>query len=499
MNVYTESVMPGSIRPRPSYALFMALMLVVAYFAFERLTETPPIWYDEGIYAQTAQNALQFGGAPRLQVAPGVFESAWNSNGGFPFIYPVALSYALLGESVHSGRAMMALFLIALSAALFVLIKRLHGTRAALASLFLLSTFPVLYGTGKSVLGEVPGLLYLALFLLLLLGFERRAFRAALPYAALCGLALGLTAVTKPLFLLVPAALLIVALLNRRRIAWKLNWVLWGSAGALVPVAFHAWVHLLDAPLAALIGFYANPYALESVSATMGENALRLLTEASPLHCTLLFLLWAGRLLWCAYRRSAVPLAEQTAFFVALLILLSYLRTAGWYRYFFVADVLSLAFLPASLMTLRDAAVNIAPRVRLYASGGALLFIAALFALHTHALLYRSWIADHRDATATKDIEGRIAALESGTTIALIDVPELAIVAAGRPYYQYLSPTAVFAAGTTTLALVAEGAPDVVIVRRGQEDAYQGILSRYGHAPGASNYLFYERRADHAD
>lgn len=487
------------LRTNAKIVLFMALMLAVSYFAFENLTETPPIWYDEGIYTQTAQNAFDFGGSPRVQVAPGVFESAWNSNGGFPFIYPVAASYELLGDSVRSGRIMMALFLIALCAALFFFMKRLYGAPAALASLLLLSTFPVLYGTGKSVLGEVPGLLYLTLFLALLMGFERRAFRASLPYVLLCGLMLGLTAVTKPLFLLAPAAVAVVALINVRRIAWRWDWVLAGSVGALLPVAFHAWVHLLDAPLSTLVQFYANPYALEHVGATVGENLVRLVTEASPLHCTLLFLLWAGRLLWCAYRRIAVSLAEQAAFALALLVLASYLRTAGWYRYFFVADVLSLAFLPISLITLRDMASSYMPRARPFFTAGMFLFAAGLFALHTHSLLGRSWIAEHRASTATKDIADRIALIPDHAALALIDVPELAIVANGRPYYQYLAPTAVFAAGTTTLERVTDGVPDVVIVRKGQEAVYRDLLAGYTLIPGPSNYQFYERSAPYAD
>lgn len=492
--------MPAArIRSVATIGLMCAIVAVIAYFSLQALTETPPIWYDEGIYSQTAQHALRFDGAPRIQVAPGMFESAWNSSGGFPFIYPVAISYALLGESVFAGRLTMVFFLLSLSIALFFLIKRLHGTTTAIASLLLLATFPVLYGTGKSVLGEVPGLLYLTLFLLLLAGFEHRAFRASVPYVFLCGLTLGLTAVTKPLFLLVPIALAIVSLINIRAIAWQWRWVIAGALGALLPVTLHVYVHLLDAPFATLLQFYANPYALEQVSSTVGENLLRLVTEVSPLHCVVLFLLWAARLLWCVYRKLAVSLAEQTAFVITFLVLLSYLRTAGWYRYFFVADILSLIFLPISLITLRDAVVGFFPRLFLPLSIGAALFAASLFALHTHALLYRSWIAEHKDATATRDVSDRIASLPTQTSLALLDVPELAIIAHAHPYYQYMMPTAVFTVGTSTLAQVTAGVPDVVIVRRGQDDTYRSLLADYVLVPGASSYQFYERRTPHAE
>ena len=58
----------------------------------------------------------------------------------------------------------MVVFLLMLVAASFWLIYEVFGYKEAVISTLLLVSFAPLYGNGKIVLGEIPGLLFLVLF-----------------------------------------------------------------------------------------------------------------------------------------------------------------------------------------------------------------------------------------------------------------------------------------------------------------------------------------------
>ena len=92
-------------------AFFFGLIL---FFALEHLTETPPLWYDEGMYTENALTIAAHGRSA-IQTAPGEFASAWSVSGGFPFLYPIALSYLLADPSVLSGRLVMVFFMLLLA------------------------------------------------------------------------------------------------------------------------------------------------------------------------------------------------------------------------------------------------------------------------------------------------------------------------------------------------------------------------------------------------
>ena len=117
-------------------------------------------------------------------------------------LLPVSVSYCIFGIGVTQGRAVMVLFIIALASAVFFLVRLLYGTATAGWSVLLLATFPMLYGNGKSVLGEVPGLFYLAAALLALLKLERSGWKQTHRYVLVgilagTGVALALSALVR--------------------------------------------------------------------------------------------------------------------------------------------------------------------------------------------------------------------------------------------------------------------------------------------------------------
>lgn len=448
------------------------------------------MWYDEGTYSQVAQNTALYGKSA-FQIAPDSFVSAWSVNGGFPFLAPITASYALFGVGVMQGRVVMALFTILFSLAAYWLIRRLHGPLYALYALLLLATFPVLYGTGKNILGEVPGLLYLTLFLLTLFRIELDAFRSPPWLFAGAGVLLGLTVVTKPLFLVLLGALGVVGLLYRRTIPWRLRWFVPAFVGFIVPVGIHAVIHLMGADPATLASYYANPYAKSSLITTILHNAIGFFTAASPLYCLIVSGLWASSLY--LRRHSSVTLTERVAFFFSLLVLLFYLRTEGWYRYFFTANVLALLFIPSStaylLSRLRARVRSLVPFLR----HGLLVGVVVLAALQTYQLLFTSWVAVHNGRTTTAELEQTFATIGPTRTVFFLNTPEIVVFAPTNPYYQYMTPAPRLVLGKEMLPVLERQEPDVVVVKQNAEMTFASYLAPYSRTDAPGDYAIYQR------
>ena len=140
---------------KPETLVLIAAFIILGFFSIFRLSEAPGIWYDEGYYTQLAMNVAQHG-QQRLQITPTESVSAATQTGGFTLIFPVAAAYKLFGIGVVQGRSVMVLYLFALLAATYWLVRLLFGPATAAWSALLMSTFAMLYGDGKPVLGEVP-------------------------------------------------------------------------------------------------------------------------------------------------------------------------------------------------------------------------------------------------------------------------------------------------------------------------------------------------------
>lgn len=485
------AVMPPSFF-KTHYTWFLVGVLFTAlfFFATYKLAETPPLWYDEGIYTQTAVNAFEHNGHPVLQTSPETFESAWHSNGGFSFIYPIALSYKLFGTGVLQGRGMMALFIFLFVVSVFIFIRRLYGINTALWSLLLLVTFPPLYGTGKSVLGEVPGLFYSTLFLLLLAHIEREQFRSSPHVFFLAGISVGLAAIAKPIFLLLPIAVVIVGTLRWRLLSWPTRWIVPATLGGIIPLILHLFLHLHDAPLAVLTHFYANPYGISNLHSMIFENVVRFFREPVPFYTLTLFIVWSSSCAWKIFRRIEISLAERIAFCFSALILLAYLRTAGWYRYFFITEILALVFLPSSLATLSSTTIpEWYVRLRAWAPKATLVCVGILSLVQLHSLLFNSWIANHNANSVTSTFTRAFTSISPTASVLFLDVPELVVLFPSHNYYQFLAPAPGFTVGDTSLDLLTKKIPDVVIVHENKEATYAPFLTSYRATSNDNGYI----------
>ncbi|MBI2618389.1 glycosyltransferase family 39 protein [Candidatus Kaiserbacteria bacterium] len=425
-----------------------ALVLVVLFFSTYRLTESPPVWYDEGIYHQSAINLLRAGDFG-LQVEPDVFASASNSTVGFPLIYPVALSFGLFDVGVLQARSVMVVFILLLVFYAYFLLKNLFGFKVAAYSSSLLATFPVLYGNGKSTLGEVPGMFFLILFLFFIYKLEESDFKDIRWYI-LAGLAGGLCVVTKPIFFILLPALAFSVFFLRKKITFIIKPILIFVFAFLIPVAL--WISTqfkVSDSLPHIFAFYATPSGVGDALGLVVDNMFRLISEASPAFLLLVFLAWAFSVF---IRRLKISLAECTAFFFSFLILVAYLRTLGWYRYFFEAQILSLIFLPYALYSMTH--------TRRFAP----LIITILIALNVYQLGFRSFTAEYYTSTATADIERYLSLYPINTSFFVYNAPEVVIFLPSGNYYQYIKPRPDQIIGEEQLGKIEAGVPDEIII-----------------------------------
>ena len=472
----------GLYQKQPVFlAAAVALCVVILFFAVYKLTESPPVWYDEGIYTQDALN-IAWHGASEIQTAPGVFQNAWGISGGFPFILPITFSYLLFGPSVLSGRAVMAIFMLLFAIASVTLLYKLYGAKSAIGGLVLLATFPVFYADGKNVIGEVPGLLCMALFLLALVRIERKKFDVPVPFFFLAGLLAGLCAVTKPLFLLLPLAVALVGLAYYKRIPWKLGWFVGASLGFVAVLAIHVLIHLHGISLATVLGHYSNPYGIAggSLLGTIFSNLLRFVRESSPAYCALVCGIWFVSVAWRLYKREHISLAEQIALVFSLLVLAAFLRTPGWYRYFFTANVLGLLFLPSAIFSLGFKRVAIG-------------VVVVLVLIQSYQLLFNSWVADHNNSHTTALLERQFSKISATSTLFFIDVPETVLFAPHNQYYQYIVDAPGLTYGTDELPLLSRNVPDEVILNAAATSTYASFLTGYKKQTNVAGYLFLTR------
>lgn len=473
-------------------AAVCGLFVLLVGYSLYALTESPPAWFDEGIYIQAAQ-ALTTHGSQSIQVAPGAFASSSFITGGYPFLLPVAASLTLFGQNLFAARLPMVLFILLLAIAAFSLLYRIAGRKSALLGLLLFATFPLLYGNGKNVLGEVPGLLYTTLALLCLWRIESQNFKGALRYALL-GLSVGLAVATKPIFILLPLAIGIVWALRARSVPLRWKEIVAGFCAFVLPIAI--WLFLqFDArdSISSVLYHYANPYAIAPLWQTILQNLLRFFHEATPLYCAGLMALWAAACAVRLWRRERILFTELVAFVFSLLVLAAYVRTAGWYRYFFEAMTLALLFAPASLRVIAGATGEYAPRIKKYLVFAPLLLIV-LALIQFYQLNYSSWVAEHYRSTTTAQLEHYFESQPKDASYFVYNAPEVVLFLPTAQYYQYIEATPTLAYGQENFPLLVQGVPDRVIVSQTDYEKNAALFVRYTPGDAAGSYLVLKRK-----
>ena len=179
-------------------AVAIALLLFLSLY---NLTNYPVTWFDEGshlhvpkalvrfgVYADYSSEGFRYDG-PIVSVGPTV-------------MLPIAAAFKLFGIGLLQARLVMVLYLLAAIYAFYRLALVLGGRQLAwVATALLVTSREVsLIEYGRQVLGEVPGLFFMAAGLALwLASWEKAGLRQLM----LVGLLMGLSMVTKKQYLLV--------------------------------------------------------------------------------------------------------------------------------------------------------------------------------------------------------------------------------------------------------------------------------------------------------
>ncbi|MEK7500360.1 MAG: hypothetical protein AAB649_07220, partial [Patescibacteria group bacterium] len=139
----------------------------------------------------------------------------------------------------------------------------------------------------------------------------------------------------------------------------------------------------------------------------------------------------------------------------SLLILLMYLRTAGYYRYFFTAQLLGLIYLLPSILQVTMAR---------YAKQVIVLFtILVLF--HTHQTFFNSWVSVHIDTHRSALLSQYVGNITAEKKTLFYQAPEAVnfLPSSNQNYYQYISITTALENGKKQIDVLEKGEPDIVI------------------------------------
>lgn len=463
------------------------VLLVVLGFGTWKLTESPAIWGDEGMIVELAVNLVRHG-EMKMQLAPNLFASPAFTSTGFPVVFPVAASFAMFGVGILQARVVMVIFMLLCVGIFFLLAQKLHGTKIALLSSLLVATFPPFYGDGKNVLGEVPGMFFLFSFLFALHRLlTTTKYQRAM--ALVTGLSLGLCVVTKPIFLLLIPAVGLGAILFWKQRPRDLGvWLLLVLGGITPLFVWFSTQFLATDSASDILGFYSNPYQLENIQSVILTNILRFARESTPLYLAIFFGIWAVSFLRRAWTKQ-VDAIETIAFLFTGAILAAYLRTPGWYRYFFPAQLVTFLFAPKALRDITDWVGARIPRRQLIPT--ALLAVLILF--QTYQVGFDSWVANTYKSHMTRDVVAYASTLDPNAHIFLHSVPELIPFLPSATYSQYieLEPEPI---GTEQLEALTAGIPTILIMQDKRWDATKETYPTYQEIHRVGRYVISEKQ-----
>lgn len=408
------------------FILIAVLMVFTAMLLYGFPDSSGP-WFDEGINLGIAKSWVQHG-VYSMQIGPDAFveERSLLITTNYPLLGFIALAFKLLGVGLAQAKFVMIGFLIVFVFLFFKLIKKHYGSEAALIGLIILVTFSPLYGNGKSALGEIPGLTY---FLLGLLWLDKRK-----PVQIfITGLWFGLAAATKSLYILFLMSVLVGEIwfaIKNKKIDYR-RWLLL-AFGAIIPLLILIFTLL---PKEATIDFfqktlqlYANPYKVEN---TIGINLKRFFTESTPLHFALL---WLTFLIVKAFRRfRPLTIFEVIITTFITLNVVFYLKTVGWYRYFFPAHILAILLFPGALLEVRQH-WNASGRIKFY---GSCLAVFALCFVQSINLLVHMHDSVYFDPAPRRFAEAVSLLVPKDAPLLVIDNPALAFLIDHPLMYQY--------------------------------------------------------------
>lgn len=441
---------------------FVLGFIILLYFSFENIKETPPVWMDEGIIIQTARNLSNFGVAG-LRIDSNTIVSAGYVTTSYPVTLPIAGVFHIFGVDILNARIVMAVFIIFLIiSVLFWLNKNISpNIYITLLSLFLIVTFPPLYGDGKNVLGEIPGLFFLFMSMISLeyayySYLNSDSLRDKVLLTVTTFFLVGVTVVTKPIFIILLPAIITVLLFYLLKHRHNINYkyfsiiLLFGMISFLLPIIL--WIHIQfhGETIKEMLSIYANPHSTNLLRSII-TNLKRFVTESQPIYTLLMILVWTVALFIRLKKGYRIKISESVLYLFSILIILAYLRTIGYYRYFLLGEFVAITVLFTNISYLTKTSLKA-------------IYITSiiLIGIQSYQLLYTSWIAQYRNSSQSSELKMFLGNIPEDKEIFVYQAPELTTFISHENYSQFMDITETIRVGSTSLDRIRKGLPSVI-------------------------------------
>ncbi len=421
--------------------IFFALLLLSIFLIAYRYTEVPNVWLDEGVFTEVARNIL-INGNQGLQTAPGEFYPMYAlTTSGYPLTLPVSASIYLFGMGLWQVRLPLIIYMLLFVLIVYLFTKDKFGLYSAMASVLLILSFAPFYGNGRPVQGELPGLFFLILTAFLILCWEKSEFRHK-NLAILTGLMMGISASSKPIFLLVFLAsspFLLYIYYKKNTEENGLRKLLYFGIGLIVPIFFLFWFQFPNIEaLKTIVPVYkhliSNHESTIPIYDTVFKNLIRFITEQTPIIFTILF----GTIvmaLGLTIKKEGIKHVSLSVYFIVFFILINwgaYLVGTGWYRYFFPAHILTYVLFPWACIYISGYFESKGTKKFFYFLPVLILIVQFghfIFLSDTSPLAVR---------TRNNDVSNALSRINKSKTIFFYNTIETILFFSGQNYYQYL-------------------------------------------------------------
>ena len=468
------------------YILLFALTIFLSTYCYQH---NPSSWFDEGIYIQIANNLYDTGHL-FIQTAPfGAFREPLSLiSVGYPVYYAAMPIYHLFGDNFSSARITAVMFLIFFSLFFFLLNKKMYGDKTAILSTLLLLTFAPLYGNGRNLLGDVPGLFFMAAGLIGFLYWEKSGFKKSWG-AISAGLGFGLAMATKPNFLVLGGGILLALFFARKQILANIKQFGLFVISGTIPVLWWLKTQFESIEvIQSVLQHYANPYAKESVASLVGPNFVRFFTESTPIHFAIMALTLIVALHFRLRQNQKILGTEVIIYFFIAFTALSYLRTPGWYRYFFLGHIWLIFTFAPSIKTIAE---NI--KLKKALTYGTILVSIVILVQVLHLAKTDLECSESKVDRAATMLQSWV---KPDGDILLINVPELTARMPHKQYSQYLEINPRIKYGEEQLTSLKRGGYGQLIIKTADAKLHAKNLVCYEVESDTGTYQFLNRTED---
>ncbi|HEY4510216.1 MAG TPA: glycosyltransferase family 39 protein [Candidatus Paceibacterota bacterium] len=472
-----------------NYYVWLAFGLIalgVIIFSLNTLTTKPRLWYDEGLNIEVSRNISYFGKI-EVQTSPGNFSGSavrMFQATGYAVTVPLAAFFKIFGFGPEEARVYMLLWMTAALFAVFYLVKKLAGAEEAFASLLLISTFPPFYDNGRTVIGEVPGFLFLIVGAYFLI--RGKYIRG--------GLFLGLSIATKAsTYIAILPAVAVYFFLAENLRPRKFFHLCVGIIPPMILEVFFVLAHPFSVKSwTDVVSLFVNPYkGSVGLFTYFWRNIISLPKTTTIIYFLVLFAVVATSHIFSVKRRVSEESLKKIFIFSAAYIFFAfiyYLKSPGWLRYLIAAELLVLILFTVYLKQL---IVITGSKKRIYYIVLLALVIFQGWYLATHAKIYYS----NSEEEVLSVIEGNF----PGKSVGVINIPQIASFIAPAEKYQTLKMVGVEQVGENPL--LYDPPPDVLVFRTDErrltellKEGERILNERYSDFMTIGRYSIYKKR-----